>query len=181
MLKKSIAVFLIVGIVAGCSGVRVTVKYDDTVNFMKYETYRLVRPAPQRENRRNTVRDPFFTKEVMQEIKPILNAKGLREAPDKQSADLLVIFYGTIRNQRNYAPPTYRVGRRGRVWRTSPGMVYTVKKGALVIDIVDRVEKELIWQGTGQGVLDRGRPAANLVDSVDEILKDFPPQANMIP
>ncbi|MBN2414329.1 DUF4136 domain-containing protein [bacterium] len=179
--QPCIAGLVIAGILAGCAGVHVSVRYDDTVDFTTYGTYRIVRPAPQQQERRGAVRDRLFTQEVIREIKPILDAKGLKEAPDRDSADLLIVFYGTISNQRSYAPPTYHVGRRGRVWMTSPGHVYSIKKGALVIDVVDRMKKELVWQGVGKGVLHPGRPAAELVASVDEILKDFPPQADLAP
>lgn len=177
----SVIGLLIAGMLAGCSSVRVSVRYDETADFTAYRTYRLVRPAPQKQARRGAVSDRLFTAEVLREIKPVLTEKGLKEAPDRDSADLLIIFYGTISKQRSYTPPTYHVGRRGRVWMMSPGHVYTVKRGALVIDVVDRSKKELIWQGVGKGALNPHRPASDLVASVDEILKDFPPQAELIP
>lgn len=172
---------LLAAVITGCSRMQVTVNYDDSVNFTQYKTFRLVRPAPQQEDEKGAVRGRLFTREVMAEIKPLLTEKGFQEASSKENADFLVIFYGTISNQRNYAPPVYRAGRRGRVWRVRPGHVYSVKKGMLVIDIVDRGHKELIWQGTGRGVLNPHQPAADLVGSVAEILKKFPPQTDLAP
>ena len=109
-------------------------------------------------------------------IKPILESKGYAEAASQQDADLLVVFYAAVQNRRDFVPPTYRTGRWGRVWRTSPGHVVHYKEGTLVIDIVDRKKKELVWQGMGKGVLDRAEPARNLVEAVQKILEEFPPE-----
>ena len=103
-------------------------------------------------------------------------AKGFSEATSREAADMLVVFYAAVHNRRDFVPPSYRVGRWGRVWRTSPGHVVRYKEGTLVIDIVDQKRKELVWQGVGKGVLDRSNPASNLLEAVQKILEKFPPE-----
>jgi hypothetical protein len=125
-------------------------------------------PAPDRK--------AFFSREVMQEIRPMLERKGFSEAGSAEQADLLVHFYAVIKNQRDFVPPAYRIGRWGRAHVVRPGRVVGYKEGTLVIDIVDRERKDLVWQGIGSGVLDRREPAKNLIESVDQILEDFPPE-----
>jgi hypothetical protein len=112
----------------------------------------------------------------MQEIKPVLESKGLTEASSRDGADLLIVFYAAVQNRRDWMPPTYRVGRFGRVWRTSPGHFHRYKEGTLVIDMVDNRKKELVWQGVGQGVLDRANPAQDLVSAASKILQEYPPE-----
>lgn len=157
-----------------CASVRVQTHFDETIDFSGYKTYCFV--SPQRQQVNNQIKNRLFTKEVFNEIKPILEEKGLQEAATKEQADVLVVFYAWIRNQRDFIRPTYRVGRYGRVWRTSPGHVAHYKEGTLVIDIVDHNRQELVWQGIGKGVLDRDNPARNLIKSVHEILEKYPPQ-----
>jgi len=176
MKKKSLillGIILIVGLM-GCASVAVRIDYDESANFGDYSTFRFVRP--QRQQGRGTVRNQFLTREILQEIKPIMVAKGLTEAASENDADLLVVFYAMVQNRRSFSPPSYRVGRFGRVWRTRPGHVVNYKEGTLVIDMVDNRAKELVWQGVGTGVLGRSDPAGNFREAVEKILEKYPPQ-----
>ena len=180
-MKKRIVFYagiLISLVLTGCATVRVAVNYDEAVDFGSYRTFYFVKPQPKQAGGpgRRMVQNPLFTKDVMQEIKPHLESKGYVEATRREETDLLVVFYAAVQNRRDWVAPTYRVGRWGRVWRTSPGHVVNYKEGTLVIDMVDAKKKELVWQGVGTGVLDRMNPQANLADSAKEILERFPPQ-----
>jgi hypothetical protein len=152
------------------------VNYDDTITFSDYSTFRFVNPRQQQTNRPGAITNPLITGDVMREIRPIMESKGFTEAPSEEVADLLVVFYTLVQNRSDYVPPTYIVGSWGRVRRTSPGHAVQYKEGTLVIDIVDRLKKEMVWQGIGSGVLNRNNPAENLVECVQEILETFPPQ-----
>jgi len=167
---------LFVLIVSRCATTRVSVDYDKTVDFSVYKSFYLVPPKPAAQQRPAAVRDPFLKKEILAEIRPILEKKGFREAVSQDQADILVVFYAMVRNQQDYAPPVYRVGRWGRTWVARPGTVVRYKEGTLAIDIVDRLKKDLVWQGVGKDVLDRNDPSATLVAAVDEVLKGFPPR-----
>ena len=176
-MKKWILILCIIlsgGGLFGCASVGVTVNYNKDINFSQYKTYRFVQPKFRRQ-RRAEIKNPLFTKDVMREIRPIMENKGFVEASSTEGADLLVHFYAMIRERRNFSPPTYRVGRWGRTWVAQPGRVVQYKEGTLGIDIVDRRRKELIWQGVGKGVLDRQNPAKNLVQAVEKVLEPFPP------
>lgn len=164
------AVFLI----SSCATMRISVNYDKEINFSEYKTYRFVFPKHKQE-KRGQKNNPIFTKNMMNEIRPIMEAKGYTEAESQNDADILLHFYTYVKNRKDWVPATYRVGRWGRTWRTSPGHVRHYKEGTLGIDIVDREEKMLIWQGIGTDVLDHHNPQANLVEVVEEILEKYPP------
>lgn len=174
MLRKAmtVSILFLFLLTLGCSSVRVAIDYDESVNFSAYESFFFVQPKRQKAN---TARRRMLTKEMMQQTKPILESKGLREAGQRQNADVLIVFYTKVRNQADYVPATYHVGRWGRVRRVSPGHVVRYKEGTLVIDIVDRQKKELVWQGVGQGVLNRSNPMENFIEAVNEILEEYPP------
>lgn len=166
----SVAVVLL--LFAACSSMRVSQQYDEKTDFRAYRTFFF---KPSKADLPGPGRNPLFTKEVLAEVRTVLERKGLTEASGPEEADLLVHFYAMVRNQRDFAPPVYRVGRRGRVWQARPGHPVNYKEGTLVIDMVDRAGDELVWQGVGKGVLDRRDPSSHLVDAVKEVLEPFPP------
>lgn len=175
---KNLILLLGILLLTGCATVRVAVDFDATTDFKAYKTYQFVKPQRRQQGRgagRNAVQNPLFTQEVMNEIKPLMESKGFVQARNQREADLLIVFYAAIQNQRDFISPTYRVGRWGRAWKTSPGRFVNTKEGTLVIDMVDNEAKALVWQGVGTGVLDRVNPQVNLVESVEEILDRFPP------
>lgn len=153
------------------------VHYDETADFSRFETYYPVRPELKGgpEARRRQV---LFNKHVFDEVRKIMEAKGFRQADSPKDADLLVHFYALVRNERHYVPAAYRVGRWGRRRVVHPGRMANVKKGTLVIDIVDRFRKELVWQGVGKGTLDKADPGKDLIEAVNKVLKDFPPDVS---
>ncbi|MFC1502175.1 DUF4136 domain-containing protein [bacterium] len=164
-------------VVISCSSVRVHVNYDESADFLDYHSFFFVKSKPSAQVRRGRSQPLVFSKSILNEIQNTLESKGFAKASVKEKADLLVIFYTQIHNRTNVVQPTYRVGRWGGVWRTRPGRVVRYKEGTLVIDIVDREKQELIWQGVGNGVLDRVNPTRNLAEAAAEILKKFPPEA----
>jgi hypothetical protein len=159
-------------LVSACSSMRVAVEYDEKTDFRALKTYVIGRSD---EAGSAAGRHPLFTARVLDVIKAELAEKGLTEAPDKSSADLLVHFYAMTGNRRYFVPPAYRVGRFGRVWRVRTGHVVNYKEGTLVIDLVDRAANELVWEGVGKGVLDRENPAGTLMSAVHKVLDPYPP------
>ncbi len=171
-----VLVLILTGILlSSCATMRVAVQYDEDVNFSEYKTYKFVMPRHTSQSR-GKMKQQFFTKEMINEIRPIMNEKGFIEAGKENEADLLVHFYTHVKNRKDRIPPTYHVGRWGRVRRTSPGHVVHYKEGTLGIDIVDQEKKVLVWQGIGKGVLDRSNTHENFVDAVEEVLAPFPPK-----
>ena len=173
MIMKSTAVLCLTLflLVSACSTVRVAVSYDEQVNFSEYKTYTFAEPG---QSQKKAGYQHFVDKSILMQIEPIMEEKGVQKTGHQQ-ADLTVHFYKLVKNQRQYISPSYRVDRWGRVWKRGPGHVRSYKEGTLVIDIVDRRKKELIWQGVGSGVLDPHNPQEHFLKAVREILKDFPP------
>lgn len=173
MRRFYLGVLLVVIIMSGCSSMKVMTKYDSSVNFKNYHTYRFVRP---KRRKAQEFRHPFFTKEVMAQIKPMMEARGLTEVDSAQSPDLLVCFYAYVHREWDYIPPTYYYGRWGGVRYLEPGYMMHYKTGTLVIDVVDAKANEVVWQGVGKGILDRYDPYTDLAKAVSQVLKDFPPK-----
>lgn len=162
-------------LLSSCATMRVQINYDKEITFSNYKTYRFIFPK-HKQGTRGQKNNPIFTQNIMNEIRPIMDAKGYTEAKSQKNADILIHFYTYVKNRRDWVPGTYRVGRWGRTWRTNPGHVRQYKEGTLGIDIVDRKAKALIWQGIGTDVLDRKNPQKNLVAAVEEVLSKYPPE-----
>ena len=72
-------------------------------------------------------------------------------------------------------PPVYGVGWYGHTYRARPAHVHWYKEGTLVIDIVDRRGRQLVWRGVGVGAMRDMRPGNDLKAAVREVLARFPP------
>jgi hypothetical protein len=164
-------------IISGCSSTKVAVEFDEQADFSQYKRFAFITPKPLTQKplkKPMLVRDPLFAKKARREIAAVLAGKGYQTVDSPDSADFLVAFYATAQNRANFTPPAYHVGRFGRRWVT-PGHVYYYKQGTLIVDIVDRRQRELVWRGVGVSALDRNDPTNNLVRAIDKILTRFPP------
>ena len=149
----------------GCSSMKVMIDYDDQFDFSNYKTFDFVPESKMVEKqlpKSDIIRDALFEKKAEREISSVLTQNGFQQATSPREADFLIAFYATARNKATVTPPAYHIGRFGRRWVT-PGHVYHYKQGTLIIDIVDRNKKELVWRGVGSGVLDRSDPKNNLL------------------
>lgn len=173
LLITTLVVFFL--LLTGCASMRVLVNYDKTADFEAYQTYFAQKPQLKGKTQKRRHQN-LFNKNVEIEIKRIMESKGYRQATSAKEADLVMHFYTQVKNRRDYVPPSYRVGRWGRHWVARPGHVVHYKEGTLGIDLVDRRKKELVWQGVGNGVLDRNNPSQNLIEAVEEVLSQFPPK-----
>ncbi|MBC8184131.1 DUF4136 domain-containing protein [candidate division KSB1 bacterium] len=178
MKKKILTLILLIAFVTmGCSSMKVVVDYDDQINFSKYRTFNFVSPkkvAKKKAKNPAVIKDPLLIKKAAREISAVLTEAGFQKSESPRQADFLIAFYATARNKAQISPPSYHIGRYGRRW-VRPGHVYHYKQGTLIIDIVDRQKKELVWRGVGSGALDRSDPKKNLLEAVEKILKEFPP------
>ena len=178
MKKKILTLTLLIAFVAmGCSSMKVVVDYDDQIDFSNYRTFNFVplKKLPKKQLKKPAViKDPLLIKKAAREISAVLTEAGFQKTESPKQADFLVAFYATAHDKAQISPPAYHIGRYGRRW-VSPGHVYYYKQGTLIIDIVDRQKKELVWRGIGSGVLDRNDPKKNLLEAVEKILAEFPP------
>jgi len=181
MKAKILSLVVLFGLIAmGCSSMKVVVDYDDQIDFSKYRTFNFVSPkkvakaAKNKAKNHAVIKDPLLIKKAAREISAVLTDAGFQKTESPKQADFLVAFYATARNKAQISPPTYHIGRYGRRW-VRPGHVYHYKQGTLIIDIVDRQKKELVWRGVGSGVLDKSDPKKNLLEAVEKVLAEFPP------
>ncbi len=178
-LTLSLGLFLIG---SGCSRVTVHSQVDPRADFAAYGSFEFLpkggmeRPEGRVPPRLRATLDPLYHAHIQDAVTEDLSEKGMRLAPSRREADLLIGYRTIIRDRADVAPPIYGVGWRGHVYVARPGYVNWYKEGTLVIDIIDRREKHLVWRGVGVGAMRDMRPGDQLKAAVQEILKQFPPQ-----
>lgn len=168
-------------ILSGCtSAPRIHSIYEQGVDFNEYETFSFLQSLEPQGEEYLTLSDRYLRDAIRAE----LQARGFREAED---SDLLVGYNVSTKEKLSATsyPSTsigyygYR-GRYGYTYGLGYGTETRVNQyteGTLNIDVVDRAQKQLIWEGVAVGRLD-DTPSKNLKAEVYEVVsavfEEFP-------
>ena len=157
----------------GCSSMTVRADHDSQNDFGTYSTF-AVFERQGKESRRPQM-SPIVDRRIGISMAAELDAKGF-ESTSPGKADFLVTFYTAIRrrvviNRAGW----YGWGRWG--WRGGATWVNSFPEGTLVIDIIDRRNRQLVWRGVGEGAFTNTNPSDEKVAKrVGRVLRTFPPQ-----
>lgn len=152
-----------------CNTVRVSTDYDRNANFEQYQTF-----AFHEKGLNDLNMNDLDKRRVVDAISQNLTSKGMIQT-HSENPDLVINISATNKTRVN-VDPYYDPWWHGPYWgRTQRVTQY--KEGTLILDIVDRQQNTLIWQGVGEGlnVSDIQRKADKIPDAVNEILAKFPP------
>lgn len=165
--------------VLGCSEkLYVSSDYDKNIDFTKYSTF-----SWSKEQEVPGKRHPMFDNElnrrrVMDAIEAEMKSIGFKRLD--VAPDLLIDFHISIDDQMDYMvlsdyPHDYSF------WPDYNVASYKVKKGALIIHLVDSKTKQLVWQGIGSKRLG-DVPAENVEQRIQKgvktILAQYPVRKN---
>ncbi len=167
---------------AGCSTINVNYDYDTTTNFVQYRTYKWApdpdNPTQVQDANRASQRSGLLSNRIKSAVEYELEAKGLTKT--EGDADLLVVFHlGTQEKIQvtdwGYRYSDYYWGYGGRQMD-----VYQYQEGQMIIDLVEEKTHNLVWRGTGKGVVDQTQKSpeemqAKINDVVAQIMANFPP------
>ena len=160
---------------AGCSSISVTQDYDPAYDFSKLKTFGFV-PIPKEANI-----DQINANRLGDAIKANLTARGYTLS---EQADFGIALHFGKQTKTDIDSYGYGYGGYGRYggWGyggTGGVDVHQYDEGTLIIDIIDMSKKELVWRGSGTGVLSQSpsveERTAKINDAVTEILGQFPP------
>lgn len=171
LLKLAIALSMIYS----CSSMKVSSDYDRSVNFNDYKTFGFTEEAM------NLPANDLVKNRILNAISSNLKSKGLTES---DNPDMLVDLGLKRKEKTDYQSTTYDVGGYyGRRWRvgTSVGTTNTREinytEGTLVINLIDSKKDQLLWMGSGTGVVtDKSIQEENVISGVNKILAGFPPK-----
>ncbi|MDM9631582.1 DUF4136 domain-containing protein [Robiginitalea aurantiaca] len=179
---------LVLGLfLGGCSSVDVLTDYDQTATFANYKTYAFYKTGIDRAQ----ISD-LDKRRILRAIEDEMALKGFVKSEDP---DLLVSIFTTEKERvdvYNNVGWGYGWGGAwgwgyGPGWGWGPGWGYgwgpsvsTSTEGALYIDLIDTRQKELIWQGRGQGTLGNTsnieKKEARIREFVSKIMEAYPPE-----
>ena len=156
----------------GCSTMTVRADHDSQVDFGAYSSFAVF--ERQGKERRQPQMSDLVDRRIAASLSDDFQSKGLTTAPAR-NADILVTFYTAIR-KRVVINNTGWYGYRWHRWGGGARWATTYEEGTLVIDIIDRRNRELIWRGVGEGAFKKSNPSDEKVaQRVERILRTFPP------
>jgi hypothetical protein len=145
-----------------------SVDADTSADFTKYHTF-AIRQGTINSNKPE-LKSPLVRQKIEDSIREQLTAKGLHADP--QSPDLIVNFrFGAADKREVESWPT---GRWGRGRRTE---VNRFTEGTLVIDILERDGKSLLWRGIyTDEEKDAAKLSKKLPDDIKKLFEEYPPK-----
>ena len=141
--------FLLLGILSlGAQAQKIRVEYDKNLDYSKFKTFAW--------GHHDAVSRPTLALVIASAIQEELTKRGLRRV--ESNPDVFIQMYGSIDSEMsvNYFDPLYS-GMGGIpsfdsgfvMWGSMPGgtTAITVRKGQLVVDVIDASQKKLAWRG----------------------------------
>jgi hypothetical protein len=169
---SGILALLVIGFAAGCSSISTSSDYDQTYDFSTLKNYAWAEVSGEKQQA-----DQISLRRITQSTDQVLAGKGFVKSDPKDASFLVAIQTG-VQQETQYTTYGYGAGAwRGAGMTTTTAQTYD--EGTLILDIVDAKNKELVWRGSANGILDPGasadKKASNVTEAVTKILADFPP------
>ena len=167
-------------LLVSCSSISVKSDFDRGADFSKLQTYRWYdgKPIPGDALAKNDL----AKKRIVNSVNRVLKSKGFSESKATEVDFIITIHAGSKEKMQVTNWGGY--GWYDPWWGPYGGRVDVsyYEEGSLVVDIVRKEDKELIWRGVATGVVrdysDPEDAQAFVDDVVTKVLAEFPPNAN---
>jgi hypothetical protein len=156
-----------------CSSMTVRADHDSQHDFSAYSTFAIF--ERQGKEPRRPQMSPIVDRRIAATMASELEAKEF-ESTSPGGADFLITFYTAVRRRVviNRTGGWYGWSRWGM--RGGTTWVNSYPEGTLVIDVIDRRDRQLVWRGVGEGAFSKTNPSDDKVTKqVAKILGSFPP------
>jgi hypothetical protein len=162
-----------------CSSLEMSTHHDPEADFSSYASYAWIEPAEDA-----SWRPPaHLDRRLRRVIGEILDEKGFKRAVALPQADLLLVYYASVERELRvtsipYGNAPYQYG----YWYGAPYGSVDVRrcaKGTVLLDIIDRKAKQLVWSGQVTSAIQRANPPGEKIAEVArKLLASFPPSAD---
>ena len=160
-------VLLSVMIFSACNTLKVTVDYDNTVDFSKFTTYEYYGWAAESDK----ILNPFDKKRIESAFGKELNKRGMKYV--EEDGDLIITLYIHTEDKTQVTANTTSMGMYGYGgyygygprygWGPGYGMgqstttynEYDYKVGTLIIDMYDSKKEQLVWESVGSKTINQ--------------------------
>ncbi|AIY67408.1 DUF4136 domain-containing protein [Pseudoalteromonas piratica] len=162
--------------------------YDRTANFASYKTFAFVDNANLAKNTTNYQISPLMEQRVREAVTRELKAKGFSQVASTQ-ADVLINYHASVEKKIDVDTISYNAGMghpysaRWGYWGVGYETHTSTREyevGTLVLDVIDRNEKALVWRGAKGGKLKKNQSPEQRTqvanELIAEILSNFPPE-----
>lgn len=178
IMNSRLAVIILLAFLAGCSSLSVNYDFDQNVEWSKFKTYGWMETSKPPSDPSSPLQDtPLLEQRVHNSVDYEMEQRGITMS---DNPDLLVVYHiGTQEKIQvtdwGYRYSDYYWGYGGRQID-----VYQFTEGSLVIDLVDAETTNLVWRGTGTGVVDQAQKSPDEMQTradevINKIMKSFPP------
>ena len=158
--------------ILACSTMTVRADHDSQHDFSSYESFAIFERHGKEQ--RQPQMSPIVDRRIGAAMAVELEVKGF-DSTWARDADFLVTFYTAVR-RRVVINRAGWYGWGGSGWRGGATWVNSFPEGSLVIDIIDRRNRQLVWRGVGEGAFTNTNPSDEKVAKrVRRILQTFPP------
>jgi len=155
-----------------CSTMTVRADHDSQFDFSTNSTFSLF--ERQGKERQRPQMSEIVDRRIAAAMEAELVGKGHSSATPRD-ADFLITFYTAVR-RRVVVNHAGWYGHRWRYWGGGTRWARSYEEGTLVIDVIDRRRRELVWRGVGEGAFTKSNPSNDKVAKrVAKVLQTFPP------
>ena len=159
----------------GCSPVRVNYDYDADADFSSLKRYDWL------ESSLVIREEALLEKRIKNAITKNLQAKGF--VLSTEEPDFLIALQGIRELKRDVVEFEHTTHRRYTAydghWQNHGVEVFEYEQGTVFVDFISTATKELIWRGTGTGVIEPDlSPQARdkrINHAIFDLLENFPP------
>lgn len=184
-ISRFVAIFTILPMVLGCTGIKVSQDYNLSKDFSGLKTYAW-RLEKQKKADALGIGDPFLDARIRNAIDRFLSDKGYQKI-SRAVPDFYVRFQHRV--QRKIESDDVRAtvgfgtggrGRYGGIGINTGSSIRAYDEGLLVIDILGTDPDDLLWRGKAtQRISQHSDPekmTTNVNETVEKILSQFPPE-----
>ncbi|MDC6391139.1 DUF4136 domain-containing protein [Maribacter sp. PR1] len=178
-------VTLVLTVLSSCSSVRVLSDYDQQANFSEYKSYAFYKTGIDKAQ----ISD-LDKKRILRAIEEEMSSRGFVKS---ENPDLLISIFTKEQERVDIYNNNFGWGGAwgwgynpyawgpGWGWGWGGSSVSTRTQGSLYIDLIDTNNKELVWQGKGEGTLANTnnieKKEQRIREFVSQILEQYPPNS----
>lgn len=157
---------------AACSDIAVRSDWTPGIDFSQFRTFAVLQYTPE------TISE-FANQRIRNAIVAELTAKGLQQLDSPDKADLAIGYQVATEDTTSYQTVRSGWGYYGYESHRAVEEKVNITTGTLVIAAFRQDNKELVWEGSASGTIDRSSSQElkehRINDAVRRIFKDFPP------
>ncbi len=179
MLLVGLALMTAAGL-TGCSSLTVNYDYDNNVDWTNFKTYAWVgaKSTGSATASGGVMDSGLLDQRIRSSVEFEMTSRAMTEST---TPDVLVIYHVGSEDKIQVTDWGYRYSDYYWGYGGRQIDVYQFTEGTLVIDIIDAGTKNLVWRGTGSGVVDQTQRTPEEIQEdidkvVNKIMASFPPK-----